>query len=132
MKTLVRVLLLVTFLVVGHVAQAAELAVTVTGISQAQGVIRVVVIMDPNGNAHQAQSRNVDVSTAKDGALTVSFMGMAPGLYAVVALEDKKVNHAMERAVTGAVGAPVSSTSEVRVTLAEPKTAVSIPLAPTR
>ena len=132
MKALVRVLALVTLFLAGQTADAAELAVTVTGISQAQGVIRVVVIMDPNGNAHQAQSRNVDVSTAKDGAVTISFMGVAPGLYAVVAIEDKKVNHAMERAVTGAVGAPVSASSEIRVTLAEPKTAVTVPLTPTR
>ena len=132
MKNLMCAFVLAVILLAAHSARAADLAITVTGIDQARGVIRVILIADPNGNAHQSQSRNVDTAASKDGALTTSFIGLAPGLYGVVVLEDKPVNHAIEKAVTGTVGAPMATSSEVRVTLAEPKTAVSIPLTPTR
>ncbi len=132
MKKMICAFVLAVALLAAHSARAAELVITVTGIDQARGVIRVVLIADPNGNAHQSQSRNVDTAASKDGVLTTSFIGLAPGLYGVVVLEDRPVNHAVEKAVTGKVGAPIATSSEVRVTLAEPKMVVSIPLTPTR
>lgn len=129
---IMRMLAVAALMCIAPAAFAAELVVTVSGISQPHGTIRVVVIADPDGNARQDESRNLDASQAKDGVLTTRFLGLSAGNYGVVAIEDKVVNHAIEKAVTGTVGAPVASSTEVRVTLAEPKTLVSVPLTSVR
>ena len=115
-------------LLIPVVATAADLEVTVTGITGTTGDVRVIVITDPEGMARQDRSQNVKVSTAKDGALTARFLGLSPGRYGVIATQDVHVNHALEKAVTGKVAA-ASSTSEVaRVTVAEPTAAVTLTL----
>ena len=127
-----RMLALVVLMSSASAAFAAELDVTVSGITQSKGIIRVVVVADPDGNARQDESRNLDASLAKDGVLTTRFLGLSAGTYGVIAIEDKVVNHAVEKAVTGTVGAPIASSTQVHVILAEPKTVVSVPLASVR
>jgi len=130
MKTILRFVAL-AFVILGSTPTfAADLIVSVTGIDQPRGVIRVVVITDPNGAARQAQSRNVDLAAARDGVLTTAFLGLSPGLYGVIAIEERSVNHAVEKAVTGTVAAPLATSAEARVTLAEPKTTVAVSLNP--
>ncbi len=125
---IVRIVTLLALLLVAPAAFAAELVVTVSGITQPKGVIRVVVISDPDGFARQDASQNLDASGAKDGVLTARFSGLSAGIYGLVALQEKSINHALEKAVTGSVGAPVSTSSEVHVTLVEPKTTITVPL----
>ena len=75
MKTILRFVAL-AFVILGSTPTfAADLIVSVTGIDQPRGVIRVVVITDPNGAARQAQSRNVDLAAARDGVLTTALDG---------------------------------------------------------
>ena len=111
-------------------ALAADLVVSVTGITQSTGSIRVVIILDPDGIARQGESRNLDAAQARNGVLTTKFKGLSPAKFGIVAVEEKTVNHALERAFTGHVAAPVASSNEVRVELAEPSTAVVVPLKP--
>ena len=127
-----RMSLLGALVLAAPAAHAAELIVTVSGVSQTTGIIRVVVISDPDGNARQNESRNVDAALSQNGVLTTRFLGLSTGLYGIVAVEDKVTNHALEKAVTGSVGAPVANSAEVRVMLAEPKTAVTVPLVTAR
>ena len=109
---------------------AAELVVTVTGITQTTGIIRVVTILDPDGAAHQDASRNLDAGQAKDGVLTTHFKGLSPAKFGVIAVEEKTINHALEKAFTGQVAAPVAASTEVRVDLVEPSSAVTVALKP--
>jgi uncharacterized protein (DUF2141 family) len=109
-------------------AQAADLVVNVTGLAGTSGVARVVIIGDPDGNAHQQMSRNVPLDGAKDNQVSTTFLGLAPGLYGVVVIEESGANHAIEKAFTGKVAPPQASSDEIRVTLAEPKSVVVVPL----
>lgn len=109
---------------------AADLTITVTGLTAADGVTRVVIIADPDGLAHQDASRNVPLTGAKDGQVSTTFLGLAPGSYGVVAIEENGVNHAVEKALTGAVAPPRAASTEIRFTLAEPKSTVLVPLHP--
>lgn len=119
-------------LFVAPAAFAADLIVTVTGVTQTTGTIRVVTIFDPDGVARQGESRNLDASTARDGVITTRFKGLAPTTLGVVAVEEASVNHAIEKAFKGGVAAPAASSAEVRVVLAEPSMTVTVPLAPSR
>lgn len=112
-------------------AMAADLTITVTGLTTTEGVTRVVIIADPDGLAHQDASRNVPLTGAKDGQVSTTFLGLAPGSYGVVAIEENGVNHAIEKALTGTVAAPRATSTEIRFTLAEPKATVFVPLHPT-
>ena len=129
---MIRTLAFGAMMVSASAASSAELTVTVSGINPAKGVVRVVVIADPGGNARQDQSRNLDAADAKDGVMTTKFLGLSPGPYGVVAIAEKSVNHALEKAMTGSVAAPLATSAEVRVTLAEPATAVTVPLTSAR
>lgn len=111
-------------------AAAADLIVNVSGLSSSEGIARVVVIADPDGHAHQDASRNVPLADTKDHQLTTTFLGLTPGRYGVVVIEESAVNHAIEKAVTGTVAAPKASSKEVRFTLSEPKSVVTVALDP--
>jgi len=109
-------------------AGAADLVVTVTGVAAPAGDVRVIVIADPDGAARQDLSRNVAAAGAAGGVLTTRFQGVAPGRYGVIASHDSSVNHALEKAVTGKVGAARATSPEVLVTVAEPAAAVTLAL----
>ena len=126
----IRRVLLAVFCLAATVSavRAADLEVTVTGVTADSGDVRVIVITDPDHLARQDRSLNLKAAGAKDGVLTTHFLGMTPGLYGVVATHDSHVNHAMERAVTGTIGANAGASGEVRVTVAEPVTTVTLTL----
>lgn len=109
-------------------ARAADLVVTVTNVTPDSGDVRVVLIADPDGMARQDMSRNLRAATAKDGAITTHFLGVSPGKYGVIASHDAHVNHAIEKMMTGQVSKPESITSEARIAVAEPSTAVTLTL----
>ena len=123
-----RVLALAALICAASAAHASDLIVTVSGVSPASGIVRVILMDDPDGAAHQEESRNLDASQAKDGMLTTRFKGLAPNTFGVLAVEEKTVNHALEKAFTGKVAAPMASSPETHVTLVEPSTAVTIQL----
>jgi len=79
-------------------ARAADLDVTVTGVTADSGDIRVIVITDPDGLARQDRSLNLKAASAKDGVIITRFLGLSPGRYGVVATHDSHVNHALEKA----------------------------------
>ncbi len=107
---------------------AADLVVTVTGVTPDRGDVRVVVIADPDGMARQDASRNLKAATAQNNVITTRFIGLAPGPYGVVALSDRHVNHSLERAIGGKNDASSPNSGEIRVTLAEPATPVTLAL----
>ena len=109
-------------------ARAADLDVTVTGVTADSGDVRVIVITDPDGLARQDRSLNLKAASAKDGVITTRFLGLAPGRYGVVATHDAHVNHALEKAVTGSVAANGAVTNEARVVVVEPATPVTLSL----
>jgi len=109
-------------------ARAADLEVTVTGVTADTGDVRVIVITDPDGLARQDRSLNLKASGAKDGVITTRFLGLAPGRYGVVATHDAHVNHALEKAVTGSVTATAGTSNEARVAVVEPATPVTLSL----
>lgn len=109
-------------------AHAADLIVHVTGLVSSTGVARVVVIGDPDGNAHQQTSRNVTLDGTKGNQVTTTFLGLSPGKYAVVVIEEDGTNHAIEKVFTGKVAPPQATSDEIHVTLAEPKSMVEVPL----
>jgi len=109
-------------------ARAADLDVTVTGVTADSGDIRVIVITDPDGLARQDRSLNLKAASAKDGVIITRFLGLSPGRYGVVATHDSHVNHALEKAVTGTVAANGGVTNEARVVVAEPATPVTLSL----
>ena len=113
-------------------ARAADLVVTVKGITQETGTIRVVLLGDPDGVSHQKASRNLDASLAVNGELIARFIGLAPARLGLVAIEERKVNHALEKAFTGTVAAPRATSAEAKVDLVEPSTAVVLQLTPQR
>ena len=126
---IMRIVAVLALMCAAQAAQAADLIVTVTGIPQPTGIIRVVIIDDPDGVAHQESSRNVDAAQSRDGTLTTRFEGMAPSRFAVVALAEPAINHAVELAVKGAVAPPRAVSQEIRFNLVEPSTTVVVPLA---
>ena len=130
-STVVLAVLATLFLTVAH-ARAADLVVTVKGITQDTDTIRVVLLADPDGVAHQKASRNLDAAQSVNGELTTRFLGLAPARFGVVAIEDRKVNHALEKAFTGTVAAPRATSVETKVDLAEPNTTVILQLTPPR
>ena len=127
-----RLIALLALLCAAPAAFAADLIVTVTGVTHTTGTIRVVTIFDPDGVARQGESRNLDASTAKDGVISTRFKGLAPTTLGVVAVEEASVNHAVEKAFKGGVAAPSASSAEMHVVLVEPSTTVTVPLAPSR
>lgn len=109
-------------------AHAADLVVTVQGVTADSGDVRVVVIADPDGLARQDMSRNLRAATARDGAIVTHFLGVPAGTYGVIATHDRHVNHAIEKLIDGSVSKPESTSTEVRVVVAEPKTPVTLVL----
>lgn len=121
--------LLFSLVAVIPAAHAADLAVTITGVTADSGDVRVVVIADPDGMARQNMSKNIRAMTAdKDGVIVTHFLGVTPGKYGVVAAHDKHVNHAIEKMMTGAVSKPERTSVEARIEVAEPTTAVTLNL----
>ena len=121
------------FLALGLLAsaptQAADLKIAVTGIiPRDKFMVRIVVIADPDGNARQDISRNINGNEVRDGVLNTQFSGLAPGYYGIVAIEESGANHAVEKIVNGAVSPPMASSAEIKVTLKEPSTLVTIPV----
>jgi uncharacterized protein (DUF2141 family) len=124
-----RLALLVAACLAAAPADAADLMVTVAGITASAGAVRVVVIADPDGAARQETSRNLPASAAGgDGTLSTRFQGLAPGRYGVIASHDSGANHAVEKAITGKVGRASATSEPARVSLAEPSTAVTVTL----
>ena len=109
-------------------AFAADLTVTVSGIVSKAGVVRVVIISDPDGHARQDASRNLSTADAVDGVLSTKFKGLSAGDYGVIAVEEPKINHAIEKAVSGTVTAPSGVSQQVRFVLAEPTSTVTVAL----
>lgn len=109
-------------------AHAADLAVTVTGIKTQSGDVRVVIIQDPDTQARQLFSRNLSAANAKDGVLVTHFLGVAPGTYGIIAIHDQHEIHSFEKAFTGQVSEPESNSGKVRVTVADPATAITLAL----
>ncbi len=109
-------------------ARAADLVVTVQGVTADSGDVRVVVISDPDGLARQDMSRNLRAADAKDGTIVTQVLGVSPGTYGVVATHDHHVNHALEKLIEGHISKPESTSTEARIVVAEPRTPVTLVL----
>lgn len=128
MRRLLPVACLALAALVPAAARAADLVVTVQGVTADSGDVRVVVISDPDGLARQDMSRNLRAASAKDGVIVTHFLGVSPGPYGVVATHDRHVNHAIEKLVTGSISKPESTSTEARIVVAEPSTPVTLVL----
>ena len=89
-------LAVLVFLALGVMAQArdrSEVTVKVTGLRNAQGVVRVSIYRDkhgfPSGTAQAVRSVEAQIV---DGAATAVFAGLDEGSYAVAAFHDENGN----------------------------------------
>lgn len=88
-------------------AHAADLVVTVTGVRSATGQIELCLFRGPDGFPDCTANKSVRRAhvAATPGAVTATFTGLSPGLYAVSAFHDEKGLHRIE---TNFLGIPRS------------------------
>jgi uncharacterized protein (DUF2141 family) len=80
-------------------AQSAEhsLEVTLTGVKDARGQVRVGLYADPKTFRKEAQALAVQTAPAAEGEVRVRFAGLAPGRYAIMAYHDEDGNGELNR-----------------------------------
>ncbi|OIQ95092.1 hypothetical protein GALL_228970 [mine drainage metagenome] len=78
-------------------ALAADLSVAVTGVRGTQGAVRVDLYNGPAGFRHEDQAFKVLAVPARPGTVQVTFKGLAPGRYAVIAYHDENGNGRLDR-----------------------------------
>ncbi len=88
-------------------ARAADLEVTVTGVRNATGQVELCLFHGPDGFPDCTANKSVQRAhvPAVPGAITATFTGLAPGVYAVSAFHDEKGLHRIE---TNFLGIPRS------------------------
>ena len=79
-------------------ATAAELTIDITGIRNANGIVRMAIFdqEDQFPNGDKVTSRNVKATTAIGGAMSVTFNDLAPGRYAIAFHHDENENREMD------------------------------------
>lgn len=70
-------------------ARAGDLTVAVTGISPADGDIRVILMDGRDHDMMQDHMRTLKAAKADQGSLSARFIGLAPGEYGVIAYRQQ-------------------------------------------
>jgi Uncharacterized protein conserved in bacteria len=78
-------------------AAAADLTVTVAGVRNADGAVRVTLYDKPDGFRHEDKARLVASAPARSGEVAVVFPGLAAGTYAVIAYHDENGNGGLDK-----------------------------------
>lgn len=90
--------LLIFFLCLGLWSQGQGLDITITGIRSTKGSVRLQFFTSGESfdNHKPAFTKTVSKSGMKNGTLTVSYSGIAPGLYGIALLDDENNNKELD------------------------------------
>lgn len=78
-------------------AGAADLTITVSGVKNADGAIRVTLYDKADGFRHEENARLIMSAPAQPGDVSVIFPGLAAGTYAVIAYHDDNGNGSLDK-----------------------------------
>ena len=84
-------------MLVAPCALAADLSVTVVGVKNAEGDVRVMLFDRPEGFRHEDKARTVLATPAKAGDVRVTFTTLPVGTYGVIAYHDENANHVLDK-----------------------------------
>ena len=95
MKTALAAAVLMVPLAAGGAARAAAMTITITGVRDGRGVVRVAIC--PKAEFLAPHCPYFGVVAAKAGSVTVTIDGVPPGIFAAQAYQDSNDNGILDR-----------------------------------
>lgn len=78
-------------------ARAGDLTVTVTGVTPADGDVRVILMDGRDHDMLQDHMRRLRANKAENGTLTAHFLGLTPGQYGVIAFREQSAHPGLDQ-----------------------------------
>jgi uncharacterized protein (DUF2141 family) len=100
-------------------AQAAQVTVTVSGVRDAQGTVRVAIC--PQAEFLKPDCPYVASALARAGSVAVTFKDVPPGIYAAQAFHDANNNGVLDRTLLGMPAEGMGFSNNARMLFGPPK-----------